>query len=52
MARSREQPPGALVLQSYQELDRFVSAFADGLLNLLLILASQMSEANNTRLEM
>jgi hypothetical protein len=38
MARSCEQPPGVLVMRTYQELDRFVSAFADGLLNLLLIL--------------
>ncbi|MFH1746961.1 MAG: hypothetical protein ABIG44_07945 [Planctomycetota bacterium] len=38
MARSREQPPGALVLRTYQELDQFVGAFADGLLNLLLII--------------
>jgi hypothetical protein len=38
MARSFEQPPGALVLRTYQELDQFVGAFADGLLNLLLIL--------------
>ena len=38
MIRSREQPPGALVLRTYQELDRFVGAFADGLLNLLLII--------------
>jgi len=38
MAPSCEQPPGALVLRTYQELDPFVGAFADGLLNLLLIL--------------
>jgi hypothetical protein len=38
MARSFEQPPGALVLRTYQELDQFVGAFADGLLNLLLII--------------
>ena len=38
MAPSCEQPQGALVLRTYQELDQFVGAFADGLLNLLLII--------------
>ncbi len=38
MARSPDLPPGALVLRTYRELDQFVGAFADGLLNLLLII--------------
>jgi len=38
MAPSCGQPQGALVLRTYQELDQFVGAFADGLLNLLLII--------------
>jgi len=38
MARSPEPPPGALVLRTYRELDQFVGAFAEGLLNLLLII--------------
>jgi len=38
MAPSCEPPQGALVLRSYRELDQYVGAFADGLLNLLLII--------------
>ncbi|MCH8840199.1 MAG: hypothetical protein IH831_05895, partial [Planctomycetes bacterium] len=38
MTRSSEPPPGALVLHTYRELDQFVGAFADGMLNLLLII--------------
>ncbi len=38
MARSPEPPPGALVLRTYRELDQFAEAFAEGLLNLLVIL--------------
>ena len=37
MTRSGEQLPGALVLRTYGELDQFVGAFAEGLLNLLVI---------------
>ena len=32
------RPQGAILLSSYQELDRFVRAFADGQLNLLFLL--------------
>ncbi len=32
------RPQGAILLSSYQELDRFVQAFADGQLNLLFLL--------------
>ena len=35
MAPLCEPPQGALVLRTYRELDQFVGAFADGLLNLL-----------------
>ena len=38
MARSGEPPQGAIVLRTYRELDQFVEAFAEGLLNLLLII--------------
>ncbi len=38
MARSGEPPQGALVVRTYGELDQFVEAFAEGLLNLLLII--------------
>ncbi len=38
MSRSPEPPPAALVLRTYRELDQFVGAFAEGLLNLLLII--------------
>ncbi len=38
MAPSPQPPPGALVLRTYRELDQFVGAFAEGLLNLLLII--------------
>ncbi len=38
MAPSLQPPPGALVLRTYHELDQFVGAFAEGLLNLLLII--------------
>ncbi len=38
MARSGEPPPGALVVGTYRELDQFVGAFAEGLLNLLWII--------------
>ncbi len=38
MARSGEPPPGALIVRTYGELDQFVEAFAEGLLNLLLII--------------
>ena len=38
MARSGEPPPGALVVGTYKELDQFVGAFAEGLLNLLWII--------------
>ncbi len=38
MTRSGEPPTGALVVQTYRELDQFVGAFAEGLLNLLLII--------------
>jgi len=38
MARSGEPPQGVLVVWTYGELDQFVEAFAEGLLNLLLII--------------
>ncbi len=38
MARSSKPPHGALVVRTYRDLDQFVGAFADGKLNLLLIL--------------
>ncbi len=38
MTQSGEPPQGALVVRTYRELDRFVEAFAEGLLNLLLII--------------
>ncbi len=38
MARSCEPPHGALVVRTYGELDQFVGAFAEGLLNLLVII--------------
>ncbi len=38
MAQSGEPPQGALVVRTYRELDQFVEAFAEGLLNLLLII--------------
>ncbi len=38
MTRGWEPPPGAMIARSYRELDQFVAAFADGLLNLLVIL--------------
>ncbi len=38
MGRSGDPPQGAIVVQTYRELDQFVGAFAEGLLNLLLII--------------
>ena len=37
-ARSPELPQGALVPRTYRELDQFVGAFADGMVNLLVII--------------
>ena len=38
MTRSWEPPQGAMILRSYRELDQFVGAFAEGLLNLLVLI--------------
>ena len=38
MTGAAGRPEGAILLSSYQQLDRFVRAFADGQLNLLFLL--------------
>ena len=38
MAKIRARPEGALVVRSYAQLDPFVTAFADGKLNLLIVI--------------
>src|SRR3954469_1445543 len=40
MKRVKDRPDSAIVVTSYQQLDRFVRAFADGKLNLLIIAGS------------
>ncbi len=38
MTAAAGRPQGAILLSSYQQLDQFVRAFADGQLNLLFLL--------------